>query len=389
MRPKRQHLKRRPDGRYACRYHEQWFYGASEAEALQAREEYKHRERLARHIRENPNVREYSAQWLALTTVQAQPKTKESTAGHLKHLCAVLGEVLVAEVRPSDIKRVYSERYADCSASYITHAHCVFKALFAAAQDDGIIVANPAAAPSAKPHRGHSGGHRAITAEERQLIETVATDHPMHTAAIIMLYAGLRPQEVKALRVEDITDMVRVRHFVHISGRAYVEAQEGKTKKATRDIPVFPPVREAIKGKTGLLLGGRELASRDAWKRAWLSYQHQIERHLNGCYKGWYVKTKAHKALLAEGKPLPPWRSFTVTPYDLRHSFAAWCRDNGVELNTVIRWMGHTDASMILKIYDEVSDTRSNSEAEKLIQRAFGGQPGSQEEQAPTASPAR
>ncbi|MBR5344835.1 MAG: tyrosine-type recombinase/integrase [Clostridia bacterium] len=63
---------------------------------------------------------------------------------------------------------------------------------------------------------------------------------------------------------------------------------------------------------------------------------------------------------------MPPWREFTVVPYDLRHSFATWCRDNGVELHTCVEWMGHTDAQMILKIYDEVSSTRSQIEAEKL-----------------------
>jgi integrase len=84
--------------------------------------------------------------------------------------------------------------------------------------------------------------------------------------------------------------------------------------------------------------------------------------------------------LLDAGKPLPPWKSFNVVPYDLRHSFAAWCRDNGVEINTVVGWMGHADATMILKIYDEVSDSRSKSEAEKLIKSAFGSQNGSQNE---------
>ena len=75
--------------------------------------------------------------------------------------------------------------------------------------------------------------------------------------------------------------------------------------------------------------------------------------------------------MLAAGEELPPWKEFTVTPYDLRHSFASWCRDNGVELHTCVEWMGHTDATMILRIYDEVSSHRSKSEAEKLIQTAF------------------
>ena len=43
-----------------------------------------------------------------------------------------------------------------------------------------------------------------------------------------------------------------------------------------------------------------------------------------------------------------------------------------MELHTVVEWAGHTDSTMILKIYDEVSDNKSQIEAEKLIGKAFG-----------------
>jgi integrase len=140
-------------------------------------------------------------------------------------------------------------------------------------------------------------------------------------------------------------------------------------------------VVDAIKGKKGLILSQNgSVSSVTAWRRSWESYCNQIERHLNGMQKRWYGKTKEHKLLLQAGKSLPAWKSFNVTPYDLRHSFVAWCRDNGVELNTVVSWMGHADATMVLHIYDEVSASRDKSEAKKLKKIAFGSQNGSQTE---------
>jgi integrase len=93
-----------------------------------------------------------------------------------------------------------------------------------------------------------------------------------------------------------------------------------------------------------------------------------MERAINGCQKRWYGKTKEHKKLIAEGKPLPPWIPFTVTPYDLRHSFCTMCRDMKppIELHTVIKWMGHADATMVLKIYDSVNEDRDAAEAQRL-----------------------
>ena len=41
----RQTLKQRPDGRYACKYKGKFFYGATQTEALAAREEYKRQEK--------------------------------------------------------------------------------------------------------------------------------------------------------------------------------------------------------------------------------------------------------------------------------------------------------------------------------------------------------
>jgi hypothetical protein len=56
------------------------------------------------------------------------------------------------------------------------------------------------------------------------------------------------------------------------------------------------------------------------------------------------------------------------------------CRDNGVELNTCRRWMGHADTKMILKVYDSVSEDRSEQERKKVEKSLFGVQNGVQAE---------
>lgn len=44
----RQTLKKRPDGRYVCKYKGFSFYGRTQSEALAAREEYKKQEKYGR-----------------------------------------------------------------------------------------------------------------------------------------------------------------------------------------------------------------------------------------------------------------------------------------------------------------------------------------------------
>ena len=143
----------------------------------------------------------------------------------------------------------------------------------------------------------------------------------------------------------------------------------------------MPPVQEALAGKTGLLITtakGKQITS-TTWRNAFSSYRTCMETAINGMHKRWYGRTKEHKAILDAGGELPPWIEFTPVPYDYRVSFCTWGRDHGVELHTMIEWMGHSDAKMIMRVYDEVSDQRSKAQAELLKKSAFGGQNGGQE----------
>ena len=384
-RAKKQHLKKRADGYYVCRYKDQWFYSLiSDEDALQQRDEYKRLER--QQLNAIPTVKAFAEKWIDRSYPSVAETTKTGLKIHLRKLTDQIGDLLLTDVRPSDIKAIYAAEYLGLSNSYIKAGKQLFCSLFDSAVADGYIRFNPARDRTAKPHKGTEGSHRAITDQERRWIETLCTDHRAYPAIITMLYAGIRPQEAKALTIEKAIDpkagLIHITETAHRDGfNQYKITKQGKTKNAIRDIPLFPPVEEALKDRKGLLITtahGKQI-THTTWHDAIESYRHCMETAINGCQKRWYGKTKEHKAILAEGGKLPPWVEFTVVPYDLRHSFCTWGRDHGVELHTMIEWMGHADAKMIMKIYDEVRDDRSKKEAEKLLKTAFGSGNGSEE----------
>ena len=383
-REKKQRLKRRPDGYYVCRYKDQWFWSKDEDEALEMRKEYKRLEKL--QLTTVPTVSEYAEKWLDRAYPEASWSTKTQQRIHLRKLTDLYGDRPVTSVRPSQIKSVYSFAYLGLSASYIRAGKNLFRALFDAIAADGYITVNPARDRTATPQRGTSGSHRQITPQERTWIETLCTDHRVWPAVMTMLYSGIRPQEMKALKIERDVDFAKDIIVLHESAHRsdynhYDITREGKTTLAMREIPLFPPLKDALTGRKGYVItcanGNRITVS--AWKRAWESYVVCMEEAINGCRKRWYGKTREHKKILDEGGELPPWIEFTVVPYDLRHSFCCMCRDNSVELNTCIRWMGHADEKMVLRIYDEASDNRSAKEAEKLKKTLFRSVNGSVE----------
>lgn len=387
-RERKQKLKRRTDGRFACRYRNQWFYADTQEECLRQRELFKEEER--RGMVERYFVAGYAEKWLVRSHPDVAPSTLAGLRAHIDKLTDAVGNLPVSDVKPSDIKGVFSEKYKGLSNSYIKAAKQLYCALFDSAVADGLITSNPARDRTAKPHKGTSGGHRSITPQERQWIETLCTDHRAHPAVMAMLYAGLRPQEAKALNIDTDVDFDRetitVRQTAHNdpeNAQKYAFTGKGKTDRANRSIPLLPPLKTALQGRTGLLITSAhgQPVTKTTWRVVWRSYVYSMEKAINGVDARWYGRTRAHKAIIAAGGTLPPWIPFTVTPYDLRHSFATMLRDMHppVELHTVIKWMGHADATMLLHIYDSVTDHREISESER-IKQAFRSQNGSQKE---------
>ena len=384
-RQKKQKLKQRKDGRYVAYYKDKAFYSTvSSDDALAQREEYIRQVKNGDYMDRKITVFDYALKWLKVSHPAIADTTYRGLSIHIQHLVNQLGSVPVCDVKPLQIKEVYSVEYKNVSNSYLKAAKQLFSALFDSAVADGLCRTNPARQKPAQPHKGSEGGHRAITDQERQWINTYCHDHRAYPAVITMLYAGIRPQEAKALTIEKALDgdVIHITQTAHRKGNNQYEiTSKGKTRNANRDIPLFPPVQQALEGKKGLLITtakGKQITA-TTWRNAFTSYKTCMEEAINGCQKRWYGKTKEQKKLAAEGK-LKPWVEFTVVPYDLRHSFCTWCRDNGVELHTCIEWMGHADATMIMRIYDEVSDNRSKNEAERLKKMLFHGQDDGQNE---------
>ena len=214
----RQHLKRRKDGRFACRYQGKWFYGLTEGEAFAARDAYK--QMLKQGIQRNADsmdVRHYAASWLPIHKADVSKKHYNDCAHHIDILCDQIGGMLIKDVKPSDIKAVYSAHYLGLSASTIKRAKCLFSAIFETAIEDGYATVNPCRSKHAKPPKGSSGSHRTITDSERALIHEC--NHSFRAAVYVMLYAGLRRGEALALNIDEDVDfehhVIHVHHAIH------------------------------------------------------------------------------------------------------------------------------------------------------------------------------
>lgn len=343
---------------YRCCYKGVYFYGRTKEEAQKKLDEYKKHQQDGIDPRQI-SVYNYAKKWLPNTKIGIRDSTYNGYAKMIDVLNSVIGKMALPDVKPSHIKAVYSKCYIGYSDSHIRHAKNLYTSMFDSAMDDGYIRVNPCRAKTARPHKGTIGTHRAITAEERYYIET--TDHRVRPIAMLMLYAGLRDGEAIPIDIDrdiDFTEkVIHLRYFRHVEHNQAVIEGSGKNYYAVRDVKLFPQLEEILSGRHGLAIAMRNgnVLSECGWRRAWQSYVNAIECRMNGCQKRWYghrQKDHERKAifdrLMAEGKvdeaqqyKLPPWQSFSVKPYDLRHSFCAMCRDLGmfVEYAVKMAWI--------------------------------------------------
>lgn len=361
----------RKDGRFVCKYHSKAFYSSISLEDAQAKREA-YRERVERGLDpERERVADYAADWLPVNKSKVAPKTYSGYQYFLRVIEAEIGDKPLREVKPSDIKRLYSTRFSGASASHIRHFKNLLTAIFDSAVEDGYCGYNPVRSKKAAPHKGTEGSHRAIEPWERDLIRK--TQARLQAVAMAMLYAGLRDSEALALDVSRDVDynaeVIHVRYFRHVDGNRVWISTEGKTPAAVRDVPLLPELAEVLKPIPGLLAYGKDgkVLSTSGWRSAWRVYINTLEVALNGCRHRWYGLRDCDKV-----EPPPKWREVTVRPYDLRHSYCAAARDAGVDPHTLRLWMGHSDISMIMRVYDHVSEERIEQEAKKLKNAKIG-----------------
>lgn len=358
----RQKLIKRTDGRYSCRYQDKYFYGKTQTEAQEKRDKYI-RDCTLGYDPDMAETRflEYALEWLEVYRDECNPKQKRQYEVIIETAASLLNKQFMRQVNATDIQRLFNTQKG-MSESYISKFCTTIRSIFRSAAMDGIILRSPA--EMAKKPEGTCTGHRYLEKWEQDLIVSTYKEHDFGICAMVMLFAGLRRGELLYLDVDRDVDFekktISIQGAVSFSETIRGTVTEGKTDAAIRVIPLNDILAEALKDHHGLLCHKEDgsTMSLTSFTRKYESYILFLETKLNGCNRRWYGKTKEHKALIKEGKPLPPWHTVNIKCHDFRVTFCTMCYDAGIPIKTLQKWMGHSDATMIMRIYAKLTNER-------------------------------
>lgn len=262
------------------------------------------------------------------------------------HLKPALGHVLLKDLRPEHLQRLYNQKAADgLSASTVRHIHLVMHGALKQALRNQLVARNAAEAVALP--RGEKKQVRAMTPEEEaRFLEAVSQDR-LGPAFVTLLGTGLRRGELLALRWEDVDlvkGVIQVRAGMIRSKEKGLVFQEPKTATARRAIPLPEDVTAELK--------------------RWKARQNQERLALGEAYQdnGLVFATEL-------GTPIEP-RNFNrvfyrlrekagigknVNLHALRHSYATRLLERGVRLKVVQELLGHSKYSLTADVYSHVA----------------------------------
>ena len=325
---------------------------------------------------DSPYVWQYAAQWFSVASASMSEDRKASVRREInQNILPVIGGKKLADVTADDLKEVMAGR-AQLAMTTQEKTRQVLRRIFGDAEEAGKILRDPARrlkTAGGKP----TAPKDALTEKQQQILLDTVKDLPVKLFIYLGLYAGLRREEICALRwdcvdLDSPAPSIRVRRACRWIANNRPEVSDVlKSSAAWRDIPI-PPV--LVKE-----LAAAHSASESPWvihntkgepwsyatlRSAWDSVRARsagpVRRRRKDPATGEMVSVVEEKRLgdRVRNHAASVTIDFPVTPHILRHTYVTRLILGGVDLKRVQYLAGHADAKITLEIYTSLMGHR-------------------------------
>ncbi len=293
---------------------------------------------------------------------------------------AALNNMDISKIRSIDIQEIIDslaeEIHPQTGKPYskytLTEIKNVCSQIFKLAIDNRVIDYNPVSAVKIPKSVRKPDTRRALTEEEQCWVREFS--HRAQTAAMIMMYAGLRRGELLALTWQDIDlkeKTIRVEHFVEIDkGKSYIK-DYGKTDAAIRTVYIPDVLVDYLKAVPGVHFGyvvqkkNGGLMTESGWSRLWDSYIDDLNLEY-GDWKNCIVTNGKKPSKHEPNAAKKPMMISRFTPHWLRHTFITMMYMAGVDILTAKEQAGHKDIETTMNIYTHLDEQYKKKNISKL-----------------------
>lgn len=261
-----------------------------------------------------------------------------------------MGDMKIREITPARLANFFIDLREGkitghpLSAKTVHEYHSFLVMIFNSAEQDEIIVKNPAKAKKAKPPKATAKEVQALEPEQLEKLFAVLEQGPIlwRAALVLLAYTGMRRGELMGLKWSNIDleqGTIRICANLlrdHITGELYIDTP--KTKKSIREIGI---PSEAITLLRQLKISQTEQRLK--------SYGYFVD-------KGWVFASPSGDPMHPESitnycAKLSKRIGFHVTPHMFRHTQATLLIANSVPISAVSARLGHAQISTTLNRY--------------------------------------
>lgn len=307
---------------------------------------------------------EWADIWLEQKTLEVSEKRLTSYAAAVRKF-DILAQTPMNKLRTADIQKIINAEYASGKAKQTLEVYrMTVRQIFDLAIANRITDYNIAASVKI-PKGAAKETKRALTQQEQQWI--ISTSHRAQTAAMIMMFAGLRRGELMALTWKDIdlqAKTITVNKSVRMSGNRPEIKPGAKTAAGTRIVRMPQKLIDYLseQKRDGLLVCPTvkgELMTEGAWKRLWQSYIYTLNRKYGN-------SIPPPKPIGKHGPDKLPITIPPITAHWLRHTYITMLYLSGVDVLTARDQAGHADIKTTMGIYTHLDAQFKNAQIDKL-----------------------
>lgn len=358
-------------------------YGKTIEDLCQKYEEAERRSESDAFSRRSPTVKEYCEKWLLMQSANVRTTTLiDYTSKVNRHIIAPLGHMRMAEVTADDIKLALVP-VSKKSASVFKSVNILYRCIFNSAEDSKIITYNPTRFLSAKGGGVPQKDREALTDEQVALLLDTIRGLPPYVFVMLGLYAGLRREEILALRWECVvldTDApyLKVRRAWHTESNRPVIMTELKTPAAKRDIAIPNCLANCLREAKEKSISDYVIANSDGeplsysqFKNLWrfivvrTAKPRPAKKKVGGKYVKYTLYPQLGEMAKNNGK-VQYVLDFEVTPHQLRHTYITNLIAAGVDPKTVQYLAGHEKSKITMDIYAKVKYNKPEELAKAL-----------------------
>lgn len=339
-------IRKRSDGRWEGRYvncigETKSVYGQSKTDVKRKLQEitYTNDSKVFKEIRGDIELDIWFEHYIGLKKRMIKARSlNQIKLAYNTHISPVLGDILICQISPNDIANLISIlEKKDLSPVSVDNVLKHARAMFRFAAEEGVIAKSPFL--YIKKDRKAKKTRRNLTnLEVEHLLEvSKSLDYPMYLMICTMLYTGIRPGELCAIRWNDFSgDFSCLKIDESLTDETFENTT--KTESSERIIPLMVFLQ-------------KEYAELYQYK-----HPSSIENYVFINRRGRPFKTqnvdkkfRYIKECLADIYPEDNFED--ITPHCLRHTFATTGLNSGVSIKSMQSLLGHANSRTLMDTY--------------------------------------